>query len=157
MTTATALAKEINVQMERAKRADGSEYYRLKDGRPDWMQDVIHTAHGDMMPNDYRYRAIAEALDVIEDLDDIDDDDARAEFADNVDVYNHDLIEWLGSHGSRQGYCDEASAEYGVTDSDSDDIMARIMRGQYMERDEIWSLLVQALQDHADDAESEAA
>ena len=78
---------------ETALRADGANiagdsntvYVRLKDGAPEWVTDLVHDAHGDMLPDDWRYSVIQDALETIADSDD--PEDASGEFADSqVDV-----------------------------------------------------------------------
>lgn len=50
-------------QFELKVRSNGDEFYNsLKDTRKDWMQDVCREAHGEMMPDDYKYNFIREAL-----------------------------------------------------------------------------------------------
>lgn len=130
------------------RHVTGDKFYKLADGSPEWMTDAIHAAHGDMMPDDWRYaciRSVASA--VAEVADDEDMDDARHEAVDAiVDVYNARLAAWLGSHGGRLGYCDEATEEYGAA-SALDGGIAKLMQfGQYREIDEVWGLLVAALE-----------
>jgi hypothetical protein len=51
---------------ETRKRDNGDKYVALKDGSPEWMTDVCHKAHGDMLPDDWRYSFISEAVDYID-------------------------------------------------------------------------------------------
>lgn len=129
-----------------AKRDNGDTFYKLADGSPEWMTDAIHAAHGDMMPDDWRYsfiRSVAAALS--EDADDL--DDARHEAVDAiVDVYNARLAAWLGSHGARLNYCDEAFNECGARAGTFNVTVAILQMGQYREIDEVWGLLVAALE-----------
>lgn len=113
-------------------RPDGGEYVHTKDGTPEWVTEMIRKAHGgDMLPDDYVYSTVREALDWI--IDGGTEDNAE-EFADMTDVYNSDLMAWLGSHAGRTSYVDEAVEEFGWP---KDGIMQAVMMGQYMERREI--------------------
>ena len=117
----------------------------LADGAPEWVRDLVREAHGDFLPDDWRYTAIRSAVDALADGS---DPDEGGEWADsNVDVYNGARLSWLSSHLSRAGYCDEGVDELGGADLDT---FERIGLGQYMELSEIWSLVVQSLRQHAE-------
>jgi hypothetical protein len=129
-----------------AKRDNGDTFYKLADGSPEWMTDAIHAAHGDMMPDDWRYACIRSVASAVSEVaDDEDMDDARHEAVDSaVDVYNARLAAWLGSHSARLGYCDEAIEE-GMCDP-TRGVSAILQAGQYAEIDEVWGQLVAALE-----------
>jgi hypothetical protein len=116
----------------------------LKDDAPEWVSDLVFAAHGsDFLPDDWRYEKIGEALDFIADSDD--PEDGYGEFADGaVDVYTHDRLAWLSSNLNRPAYCDEAVEELG---SESSDIIERIGLGQYYEANEIYGLVLRALEE----------
>ena len=48
MPTITQLAEQMLTQLETGKRENGDEYLRLKDGRPEWTQDIVRDGHGGM-------------------------------------------------------------------------------------------------------------
>lgn len=150
-TTATiqARAAEALGWFETRRRGcteDGEEYVTLRDERPEWVQELVRTAHGDILPDDWRYATIREALEMITDAD-ADDrdalDDAAGDFADNVDVYTSDLLAWVSSGGGRVGYCDEAIDEYGFAEN----LWQILSRGQYVERLEVFELVLTALRE----------
>lgn len=111
----------------------------LANGKPEVVQDLCREAHGDgdsagpMLPDDWRYEFIEEALEAI--AEERDGEDAEPS------IYNHELLAWLSSHGWRPGYCDEAAREFGDTEGERNgvppglrpDTMARIARGQWYE------------------------
>lgn len=79
MTTQTikSLASAMYSAFITDTRANGEEFIRLADGSPEWMTNVIHAGHGDLLPDDYRYRTIREACGFLADLDEDEDlDDA---------------------------------------------------------------------------------
>lgn len=119
---------------------DAEQFVRIKDGAPEWVMQLAFKAHGDLLPDDFRFQVIREALDALAEDEEADD----LEFADDVDVYTSDLTAWLGSHSSRPGYCDEAREEMGT---DTRGIIHDIQRGQYMERREVFQLVVEALRE----------
>ena len=153
MTTLATLAGETYAQRERITRNDGSVCETLKDGAPEWMTDVFHAAHGDMLPDDWRYAcafaACSEIADV--DLDDADDaGDAGHEFADSyVDTYTAARLQWLASNLNRLAYCDEACEE-GLCAADAD-IADRIGAGQYVEALEVFNAVVGALAERVEE------
>ncbi len=148
MPTIHELAQEAYASFERAERADGTLYTRTRGDAPDWVSDLVREAHVGMLPDDWRYETIREACGAIEDADeDAELDDLPHEFANGMDVYTHDLVAWLGSHGGRPGYCDEATEEFGSPVPDTID--RRIMLGQYAERLELFGLVLEFLRERA--------
>lgn len=142
MTTLATLARQMSEQFHVAKRTDGSDYVCLRDGHPEWMTDVVHAAHGDMLPDDWRYRMISDAVSAIAETGDDASMDDLVEAADNgVSIYTHQLTDWLGSRADRIGYCDAAMEEMGGCS----DITKAMQMGQYREREEVFSLTLDAL------------
>lgn len=150
MATIHELAADAYRCFETATRDDGSHYVRTRDDAPEWVGDLVRAAHGDMLPDDWRYQAIRDALGAIDDAGaDADLDDLGHEFADgNVDTYTGERIAWLGSHASRAGYCDEAADEFGGEDLG---IVERIGLGQYAELREVYASVLESLRERADE------
>lgn len=132
---------------ERAKRSHSDEFYvRLKGSRPEWLQDAVREAHGGMLPNDYVYATARDAVVWIAESDvDCDLDEARHEFADDVDLMTSDLVEWYGSHSQRKAFVIEAKEE-GLIDTVEADIDRQIMAGQYIERGRIFDAMRSAME-----------
>lgn len=140
------LAAEAYGYRERKTRDNDESYVVVRDGAPEWIGELCQYAHGDMLPDDWRYGAIFAALGAIADLGDgADLDDYAHDFADGmVDTYNGARLAWLGSHLSRAGYCDEAAEDLGGS---SDGITGAIALGQYAEALEVYGLVVDFLRD----------
>jgi hypothetical protein len=142
------LADEAAKMMVNGTRKDGTTFVKFNDNRPDWMQDLAHTAHGDMMPDDFRYRFISESLELIsdasedEDLDDLGNDEIQP------DVYNSDRLAWLSSNLNRAEYCNELL-------SGASDIFEVIGDGQLYEKHEVYCLVLKFLRDLADEMEED--
>lgn len=137
MTTLQERAIEARKHFELAERPSGTKFWRAKStDKPKWIQDLCREAHGDMLPDDQRYRFIVDALDL---LSENDSEEAASELIES-DIYTSDLIEWLGSHLDRLGYCDEA-----ITDMGAKDMSSALSGGQYLERCEVLSLVAQGL------------
>jgi hypothetical protein len=107
--TIQELASDYSRRFVGDTRADGSKFRKVADGQEtEPLRDLIYKAHGDMLPDDWRYRFIEEALDAIAEADD--EDEAELE----PSIYTHDLTGWLASRADRYGYCDEWLDEFGV-------------------------------------------
>lgn len=143
--TPQTLAAQLLQHVEKRQRDNGAEFYVFADSAPEWAEDLAHEAHGDMLPDDWRYRLIVDALHAIEENDD--EDEARQQI--EASIYNHELVDWLGSHGSRPEYCDEAAEEYGTPATVG--IMDRLSAGQLREREEVFGIVWQYLSDKADE------
>ncbi len=121
----------------------------LCDNAPQWAVDVVRKAHGDMMPDDWRYHVIRAACEYLS--EDRDDDH---EFADGqVDVYTSDRTAWLASSLDRVAYVVDAAADYGARPDPID----AIAQGQYAEAEEILDLVRSALGDVVDAFSDNAA
>ena len=152
MTIQTLAASMFAALIEK-KRDDDQTYFSFKEGSPEWFSDITLTAHGDMMPDDWRYSIMRDCLSSIADADaDESPDDLRdavTQWADNdTDVYNGELANWLGSNLARGVYVDEAIDEYGWPKERG--IYGALALGQLLEREKVYSLLIYALAEHAD-------
>src|SRR3990167_9583561 len=132
-------AAEAYGWFERAMRGeedDAETYYRLRDGRPEWVYDLVYAGHGEgeMFPDDWRYECIHSALEAISEADI--PEDVSSEFADNqVDAYNGERLARLASNSLRVYYCDDAAQ---VLEAAADaDMLYRIALGQYAEASEV--------------------
>lgn len=148
MPTIKQLAHEMSRSFEGRERNNGDKFRCLKDGHPEWMKDVCFKAHSDMMPDDYRYEFIEQAVDAIADADSV--EDARDGL--EADVYTSELTAWLHSRVGRTGYVDDAVEEYGC---DLKSIVDALMIGQLREKQEVFDLVVSALEDLASDNDEE--
>ena len=146
-TKVAELAKTAAQCFETAKRENGDDFYKLTDGSPEWVTELVHKAHGDdFLPDDYRYKWAGDACEFIAETED--PEDGAGEFADqSVDVYNWGRLQWLASNLQRAGYCDEAAAEYGPKLTYN--IIETIGMGQYAEAYEVYGLVFNFLQDAA--------
>ncbi len=162
-TTVHTLATEAASWFETATRTDGENYTRCKPGVPGWVTDLVYDAHGDMLPDDWRYSAVRDALDAIDEAgEDADLDDLSFEFAVGaVDVYTGARLAWLASHLSRPGYVDEgieemgggrmSDGEYGRGGGEPLGVIDMIGHGQYREAHEVFSSVRTFLETRADE------
>jgi len=143
-------ARELYDALELRQRPDGKKYYCLKEGSPPWMTDLVRRAHGDRLPNDYVYEAIAEAAAVLADADpnaDIDElQDALAEI--EADCYTGELTAWLNDSAYNVYYLSEALDE----DPGIRDGFQLLARAQYLFKQEVVSVLLDELAEVTDGA-----
>jgi hypothetical protein len=69
-------AAEAAAWLEPALRDENdpeSSFIRLRDGAPEWVRDLVHAAHGEFLPDDWRYDKIQEALLFIAENEDAED------------------------------------------------------------------------------------
>jgi hypothetical protein len=88
--TLQALAREMSLAFETATRTSSGESFRkLRDGSPEWMTTVCRMAHDDarLLPDDWRYAFIEEAVDALAEHENADEALASLE----PDVYTSDL------------------------------------------------------------------
>src|SRR5260370_17043414 len=100
-------ADEAYRYFEKATRtSNGAEFWRVKDGAPEWVQELCFAAHdaGDIFPDDWRYHFIVEALAAPSEEG---EDDTEA------DIWTSDLCAWLASNLNRGSYVDDAVSEDG--------------------------------------------
>jgi hypothetical protein len=149
MPTIQQLAKEFTSRFEKEVRGYKSEYYRVKDGQetPDLL-NLCREAHGDMLPDDWRYAFIVESLGILADCDRPDHADSLIE----ADIYTGELTEWLHSHTSRLGYCDSAVSKYGSA-PEPFSTFDLLQWGQLAEKQEVFYSVLSSLHSLADEDE----
>ena len=139
--TVQELAKLVRCTFSLETRDNGSEYWTHNRCAPDWINELCHTAHGDMLPEDYRYAFIVEALDALEEAEDV--DEARGGYEFEHQYYR--LADWLRSHAHRWSYCDDAVRELGIS---SDATTAdQVQLGHLYERLEVLELVRGSLEE----------
>lgn len=138
------------------KRDDDEEFFTLIDGAPEWMTDIVRTAHDGLMPNDWSYRLIRSVAMEISDLltsnpdADADDlDEWRHERIDSlIPVYNAERLDWVSSNLYRAEYVNDAIKEYGV--GDDPDLFQMLAFGMEREIGDIWHAIMKGLEERAE-------
>ena len=99
------LAIEASKYFTIGERDNGETFfYKTTSNCPQWVTELVRNAHGDFLPDDYRYKWIAYALDAFSDYE----DGHNAIDEVQPDVYNFDLLKWVSSNLYRMAYVDEA-------------------------------------------------
>ena len=137
--TVNELAREALEWFITDTRNNGEKFIKTKEGRPDWLENLIFTAHDDMLPDDYRYKFIEDALIMIADQDeDADLDCPEIE----ADIYTSDLTKWLHSRNDRVCYLTEALEEYEIKDG-----FQALYLAQLCERGEVYYSVLNSLRE----------
>ena len=146
--TVNELAKEALGWFITDTRDNGEEFVKTKDGRPDWLGNLIFTAHDGMLPDDYRYKFIENSLQYIADQDEDADDLDCPEI--EADSYTSELTKWLHSRNDRVYYLTEALEEYGTNDG-----FQALYLAQLCERGEVYDSVLSSLRELYDAQEDE--
>jgi hypothetical protein len=137
--------------------AEASSYLRRDTARdillpadvaPQWFTDLCHHAHADMMPDDWRYEFIQDALGALADGADEDRIDL-----DGLYPYTADRLDWLASHLDRPAYCDEAAEDMGGPPAE---ILALVAWGMDRELREVFDLVRSRLEQNAENEDEGA-
>lgn len=135
---ATAMRDKASAAVGYLKPHPTRNTYTLTSDAPNWVSDLVREAHGNMLPDDFRFRFIADALYALADTEDPDDIEPEP------DVYSTDLLAWAGSNANRwAGYCDDALWELGKEAGGFTQLAAY---GQLLEREEVLGLVRQFLE-----------
>jgi hypothetical protein len=140
MQTLNLFVQTLATSFQLKTRDNGETYYCAKDNAPYYISDLCHEAHNDMMPDDYRYEYLVEALEHIDStLDPLADnlDDIEAHDACEPDCMSHDLLRWVSSNLSRMGYCDDVLYEYQL-----DQLSDVLIQAQQAERVEVMQAVI---------------
>jgi hypothetical protein len=136
--TLQQLAAQVRSQFAQDTRNNGETFWSRKTGTDDWIQELCHAAHGNMMPDDWRYEMIVEALDAYAEYDDPDE----AECSIEADIYTYELTGWLHSRNDRYSYVDDAATEYG----ERGDLLEQLSLGQIAEKREVYASVRRSLE-----------
>ena len=137
------MSKDVLVR----KILSGMEYKDIRNGiwinTNDTYQEFFHHAHGDMLPDDFRYKMIHSILQEMDDNDEYEDLDI-----DNLTpIYTYELVAWLDSSISRLSYCDQYLEEYG----EISDTISLLLGGYMMELNEVYYLINEWLDENIEE------
>jgi hypothetical protein len=149
-TSIQKLAEQLSAAFETKKRNDGQEFVSLKDGSPEWMTQVIRSAHGDKLPDDTTYAFIEKAADALAEMDEsAEPSDVIAEL--EPDSYTADLTAWLNTRPDHVYFLTEVLEEgTGITDG-----FQLLAAAQQKQIHEVGYALVSALEEAAENMPEE--
>lgn len=146
--TVQELATEALEYYRQSTAEEREGIYVHTDNAPEWVVDMTRNAHGDMMPDDWKFKFVVEALEAISEADEGEEEDELYEW--EPDVYNHVLLQWVSSNLGRMGYVDEAVDNYGWTD-----LARALMAGQKTEFEWVAASVLKSLRDRLEELEAE--
>ena len=143
---------KIMKKMELIKEIlNGMEYKDIRNGiwinTNDTYQEFFHHAHGDMLPDDFRYKMIH---DVLCNMDDDDDQDPIDMLESLIPIYSSDLLQWVSSNLSRISYCDQYQDEY---DGSALKLTEIITGGYFEELQEVYYLINEWLDENTEESD----
>ena len=112
--------------------------------KSDTYQEFFHHAHGDFMPDDFRYKMIH---DVLCNMDE-DDQDPIDMLDSLVPIYSNDLLAWVSSNLTRIGYCNDYQDEF---DESALKITEIIIGGYFQELQEVYELINEWLSENSEE------
>lgn len=126
----TQKAEYYSQFLQSKQRDNGETFVFMTDNRPEALHTAMYEAHGESLPKDWIFATFAELLDKIteydaETVEELRDKGYDHEIIDScVEIYTHDLLQWLAS------------------DIDNLDYMSRVMaESVYVEEDGAWQAL----------------
>ncbi len=146
-----SLAREAEKCFVKLVRSDNETYWTLSDDAPEWVKEMCQQAHGDFLPDDYRYEFIQEVITLISAGEEEDDYDSLSDVVGEIepDIYNNVLTHWLASNLNRAQYVDEAIEQFGL----SGGIFALLSSGQVLEKQEVFQLVLEFLSEKTETEE----
>ncbi len=139
------LAEQYRPLFEKRERSEGEEYFRLSDDAPEELESLVQEAHGDFLPDDWRYRLIWEALISLEEAEPEDEPLEDLYQWIEADTYTSDLLKWFGSNSRRIAYVDEARDHFGCENFES--VIDEIRVGQEREKHKVFFEVLNGLRD----------
>lgn len=131
------------------EKADGRTIVVLKDDAPQALQDAVREARGDKLPDDFIFATFADLLQRIseydaETVDELRDNDHDHEIIDScVDIYTHDLLQWLASDSDNLEYLAQAAQDGWTVD---DGMWQLLARAQYYAIEEVMQHVLSLLE-----------
>ena len=116
------------------RATENGEAWRPVEGAPPEIKRLVRNAHGDYMPDDYRYRLIVEALRLVAECEDV---ECVEVIPDNEPAR---LTGWLNSKINRLQYMTIAMTEFEPKDS-----LQLLTAAQYVERKEVLEAVIEEL------------
>lgn len=135
---------------ESRERDNGESFTCIRSDAPEWVTDVVHACHGDMLPCDWVYEECRAAFEAYE-AGDIVEMEVHDYTDTRVDVYTRAIYQWASDMCLSGIYAD---AEADANDSGlPEEMEKRLQVIQYYAIDRIANLVIQACEKHASDSD----
>jgi len=127
----SSLASELASSIQWEERANGSRFLALPLSAPDWMREVVFSAHEEELPNDWRYELALRSAMALKEQPEADLYELASEVAEQLStVYTGELLSWYAEIPSRLSYADDAREELGT--GSADDVGGMLQLGQWL-------------------------
>jgi hypothetical protein len=123
-----------------------SGIYKSKSSPDSPYQEFYHHAHGDLLPDDYRYTMIYDIINSLNNTDNLENYDDLSELEQLIPTYTSDLLNWIASNNTRHTYVDDFREEFGPQST----IIKEISGGYLMELQETYNLITNYLDENCD-------
>lgn len=127
------------------------EYKDIRDGiwthKSDQYTDFFHHCHGDMLPDDHKYRMIH---DILCNMDDDDDCDPIDMLESLIPIYSSDLLAWVSSNLTRISYCDSYQDDF---DGSALKLTEIITGGYFEELQEVYELINEWIDENSEESD----
>lgn len=117
--------------------------WHMKEDRPDWVYEMVKIAHGNYLPDDFKYEFIVETLFTLSENTEMEIDDLLDQI--EGDIYNSDLLKWVSSNLERADYINEAQESFSL--KQDTDFYDRIRCGQILEKQEVSQMIFHHLEE----------
>lgn len=140
------LAGEALSYFQHKKRHDGTKYWTVQYGAPEWVHKLTFAAHNDgkILAEDFRYLFIVEALEALA------ENPEEPEMMLEPSVYTSELIKWLDASSYRMGLVDEAVNGFGWSG-----LFNALQAGQLREKEEVLQLVREFLEKRIEEGEED--
>lgn len=142
------LAGEALAYFEHRTRRDGTKYWAVEDGAPEWVRKLAFAAHeeGKILPDDARYLFIVESLEALA------ENPEAPESLLEPEAYTSQLLSWLEASPSyRMGFVDEAVGQFGWSG-----LFNALQAGYLLEKEEVLALVRRFLENKIEEEGEEA-
>ena len=124
-------AEKYTAYFKTVDKDNGPSIIALKDNAPQELFSAVRDAHGDKLPDDWIFATFADLLQRVteydaETVDDLRDNGIDHEIVDSyVDVYTHDLLQWLASDADNLEHLAQAAQDGWTVDDGTWQLLAR--------------------------------
>jgi len=145
--TIQELAREALGYFVLKERPNGEAFWAVKEDAPLWIRDLCYRAHddGEILPDDWRYRFIVEALETLSECED--------PYDVYIETYTHsgELLNWFASSLARLQWVQEAVEE--MDWEGGFDLLLALQAGQMMEKEHVFNIIRDELSRLVDEQE----
>lgn len=149
MASFSAAAALLSSSFEKRTRENGSSFWALRTGSPDWLRSVAMLAHDGETPNDSRYELIRDAAVALSEASFLDEEEAREALyelaVDLIPTYTGELLSWFAAQPSRLSDCDQAAEDGRLSTISSYELLSE---GYRLAAENVLSILISEIEEN---------